>query len=724
MAWAAPGEKHQSKLEKMKRNVEIAWVWFRLNYERYDEFRKFFYKTSMTDQDIAMCKALQKPQLEVNIGIVNVARLMGEFTTQEPSIEVRPAYDKPVEPQTIELVDGYMRHVLTDSHKNNFAYNVMEDCYSGAFSVMKMRTDYVNERSFNQNLILERVYEPTLCGFDPMARKGTKADGEYCFENFPMTKELFKKKYKDVPLDNVSFIGQQSGFSWSYKSEQNDVMIVCDYYMKKKRKFKIVELTPVDPAKPGQIMKKSEYLDGLKEWEASGKIEQPPAIVKERMTEETYIVRYRFMEDTVLEVEETDFKDFPLIFVNGNSKLLRDSTGGAFSQFCIPYLYHCRDLQRLLNFSVQTLANYLENMIMHKFKVAIESLPQEEDWLQAYNNVQQASTLMYKAFLDNNPDAAVPPPQEIQNFPAPPEVMATIQMCTTLMQSILGQFDAAVGANDRRMSNDSLVTSITQSNASAQPYIVGYLEALDHSAQMMLHLIPRYIINPRSLPLKTKEGKYEHADVNGKGQPSMKYEDNSLNVSVKAGVAFGVQQQQALASIEGLAKSNEIIGNFIATKGMKFLFDNMDFRGKEQLIEAAEQFEKEMEQQKQQAQAQQSQMPNPETMKYQTEMLKIQNDAKEMQDKLKIHADQIEQDKRDNQVEILNIQKELAIAHEKLNSQAVHQHAERLVKIHDQHHKHKKERAEVMIKHKIASKPAPNAGRAARPSASKSKPRK
>jgi len=40
----------------------------------------------------------------------------------------------------------------------------------------------------------------------------------------------------------------------------------------------------------------------------------------------------------------------------------------------------CRGYPKLKNFAGQTLGNELENMIQHKFIVAKESLPQEEEY--------------------------------------------------------------------------------------------------------------------------------------------------------------------------------------------------------------------------------------------------------------------------------------------------------------------------------------------------------
>ena len=46
---------------------------------------------------------------------------------------------------------------------------------------------------------IERAFNPTLCGFDPLATTSHKGDGRYCFELYPMTQEEFAQEFgKDV----------------------------------------------------------------------------------------------------------------------------------------------------------------------------------------------------------------------------------------------------------------------------------------------------------------------------------------------------------------------------------------------------------------------------------------------------------------------------------------------------------------------------------------------
>ncbi len=153
-------------------------------------------------------------------------------------------------------------------------------------------------------------------------------------------------------------------------------------------------------------------------WQESDMLEQIPSIVEERLTFLETIHRYRLIESTVLSYEETNYHFLPIVYVDGNSIRLRDSDNGQSKQLTRPYVYHALGNQKLKNFAAQCLGNELENMVMHKWKVAAESIP--EEYLDAYENPQKASVLIYNAFIQgSNGTIPLPPPQEVGRVSAP-----------------------------------------------------------------------------------------------------------------------------------------------------------------------------------------------------------------------------------------------------------------------------------------------------------------
>lgn len=682
---------HREQLPRLKKFINSSHIYFQPNVKRYNEFRKEVFDTGISDEDQSLLISLKKPVIEFNIQEMFISRLRGEFSKQEPSIVVMPDDGAEVNEAVLKTVEGHIRHAFSEANNNNCQYDIYTDLLSGGFSVLKIWTEYAHEMSMNQVIKFGRVFDPTLTGFDPLARYSHKGDGRYCFEFFPKSAEEFHKEYPDYDMTSFSYARTEDDFNWSYKDQKENIVILCDFYEKKKKKVKIYKIAD------GTVKTEKQYEQMLEEHNAAGHLYQPPAIVgKGRWTDIETICRYRMCENEVLEYEETDFKHLPLIFVDGNSILIRDSDNNAVRQMCRPYVYHTRGTQKLKNFAGQTLAAFLENMVMHKFKVAKESLPEEEEYLEAYGNMQIASTFVYNAFMDNEPDKPIPPPQEIQLVPTPPEVAGTFQMMDSLTQTILGSFDASLGINDNQLSGIAIFEGATQSNSAAMPYVVGFMQAFNQLAKVYVNLLPKYYITPRTIPVVGMDGKRTYKKINQPNQQdsvSFNYDENALSVKVEAGVSFNVQKARALSQIIALQQASPLFAQFMATEGLDVLLDNIEFHGSEIVKQKADKWMQMMKQQ----QAQAAQQPNPEQVKMQLAQAKMQSDSQAAQLKFKEHEDQLAFDRQKLIVDSHLRMDEMKTKKQVESMKAAHNIHEHHLKKHDTHMKHNIEHRKLVI---------------------------
>lgn len=616
---------HSDRLDELKKNIEEAREYFSDNVDRYEEFMKFVFKTSMNDDEIAAMESIGKPTIEFNILEAFVSRQRGEFAKQEPSLSVRAADGLPSSAldkqfsETLDVVEAHLRAIFFDATNDMMEYSIFSDVLGGGYSVARVFTQYVNELSFEQNICVERVFDPTLTFFDPLAKTSHKGDGRYCGEVYPYTREKFEEEFGTEALENIRFTRSLSGFSWSFKNEDKDVLLVADYYEKKTKREKIYKLSN------GHSVTKKEYEKLLQQYELEGNIEQPPVVLKERKTTLEYICRYRVCESTVIDYIETDYKYLPLVFIDGNSVMLRDN--GSYTQMTRPYVYHAKGAQKLKNFCGQTLASEIENLVAHKWVVAIESIP--EDYLSAYQNPQKASTLVYNHFKDpKDTETILPPPREVQRTPIPPEITNTFMGADQTIQGVLGNYDAAQGVASAQLSGIAFARSAMQSNNASVPYLVGYIKGLNRIAQIILDLIPKYYRTPRSLPILLPNGKRSFYDINQKGSLYMNYDSTTLQVKIEMGVNFQMQKEIALQTIIAMSQANEGFARFFNEEGLPTLLDNIDIRGIDQLKEKANEW---MSKQKQMQEAQMQQQQQQLQMQAQEQTMQMQLLQKQVQ---------------------------------------------------------------------------------------------
>ncbi len=687
-------QKHTDRLQELKKRVKEAHQYFDANIRRFNDFTRFVCKSSLTAQERGALRQMQKPQIEFNILEAYVNRLLGEFAKSTPDPVARVADGVPSNAltqdliQQVEVVQAHLKAILSDGANDMLPYNIMKDSYIGGFSVMKTGTEYVNEMSFEQNIFVSRVFDPTLCFFDPMARDSHKGDGQYCGELYPLTREMFEEEYGKGIADEMKFTKAVGDFDWSFKNDTQEIIVVCDYYEKKAKKTKILKLSN------GVSVTRERYKQFLEEWERRGHLEQPPLPVEERWTVIENICRYRICESKVLDYVETDFKYLPLVFVDGNSAIIKE--GGASEQMTRPYVYHAEGIQRLKNFSGQSLANELENSPQGKFILPKEAIIKEHQ--DVWKNPQQAKAFIYNGYIEvDGQKVPCPPPREFTRTPIPPEISGTFRMSDEMTQAILGSYDGAAGVNRSDISGIAFARSAIQSNSASMPYIVGYIKALQRVSEIIVDLIPKYYRTPRSMPITKPDGKRSHIEINKKGSLYMNYDPNHMEVTVDIGVNFAMQKEIALQTIIQLTQASPMFAQFMGTNGLEILLDNIEIKGIDGIKQKAMEFEKEQrqqaqqkaqaEQQKMQAEAQQMQQQGQiEQQKQQMEMQQAQKvlnsptieelGVMSIQEKAKVDAATLALKERDAETKFLDVMAKIEMSGAEIDMKEAQQDAE------------------------------------------------
>lgn len=600
---AALAEKHTSRLDELKQYAEEYHTYFKENIDRFHKFMRFVFKTGLTAAEAGALQSIDKPTIEFNFLEAFVSRLRGEFATQQPSIRVRAADGVPLQninlqfEETLELIEAYMRYVFFDGDNDMMQYDVYTDLLGGGFSALLVYTDYSSQKSFDQNIYVKKVSDPTLTFFDTMAQESHKGDGRFCGQIHAFTEAEFKEKFGAKAAEKMSFTKTLGGFNWSYKSGKEKIILVADFYEKVQTKTKIHKLTN------GSVVTDEEYEKAKEYYSNSLVMEQLPLIMDTRTTHIQSIVRYQFCETEVLTFQKTNYGFLPIIFVDGNSVLVKD--GGYTQQVTRPSTYHAEGIQRLTTFAGQSLANELENLVQHKFVVALESIP--ENYQSAYKNIQKADTLVYHHFYDeNNPDSILPPPREIQRPPIPAEIARTFMSGSAMAQTILGSYDAALGINDNNLSGKAIEKGSLQSNSASMPYLVGYTKGMNRCAQIILNLMPKYLITPRTLPVVKSDGSRSFETINHGQGVFMNFDPDDLEVRVDIGVNFEIQKEIAMNTIIRLMHESQNFRQFMEADGLEVLLDNISIRGADVLKAKVKKYlEKQAMQQAQQQQVQQ-----------------------------------------------------------------------------------------------------------------------
>ena len=633
----APKESKQYHLQQIKKDVEEAYKSFVENYKRYQEYYIFVFKSSLSDAEISNLNLMGKPPLEFNILEAYISRLRGEFSKQQPQLDVHAAegltlgkidddYKK-----LLSVIQAHLNEIFFSADNDQFTYDIYSDTLAGGFSVAKVYTDYINDNSFLQKIKIERVSNPTLCGFDPLAKTSHKGDGNYCFEMFPMTQQEFAMEFGEARAQTFNFTRAIESFNWSYKNNDVKVVLVADYYCKVQKKKRLVRIAPNEYLP--EMLLESDYNKAVKEWD---RIEQIPPILDRRETVVTTIDLYRICQNEILEHHETNYPMLPLVFFDGNSVFVQDIHGGKITQMTRPYVYHAKGIQRLKNFAGQTIGQELEDMPRQTYMMPIEGMAKQYE--KVYQNPQIASNIPYYQFNPKNTEQQLNAPSVVQRIPTPPLVYETYQGSDATTQAILGSYDAILGVNDKQISGVAIQQGAMQSNAAAVPYLMSYIKGLQRCAEIVIHLMPLFYNTPRTIPIRLPNGKRdyqvinsEYPKVNQQKQMLQKaqeqsmgneipmeeeesaeeeqmenaidfnYDPREINVKIEPGVNARVAKQVAIDQLTAMMNASPVFAEFMNRQGLPTLLKNLDIHGGEALVDMAEQFQAQMQKEREQA---------------------------------------------------------------------------------------------------------------------------
>ena len=112
-------QRYQDRLDRIKGSVRKSHDYFKSNYDRFNEFRRFVFESCLSSDELTMLETLQRPQLEFNILEAYISRLLGEFSKQEPDVMVVADDQTKADPMTMKVVEHHLRHVLLDPKNHN-----------------------------------------------------------------------------------------------------------------------------------------------------------------------------------------------------------------------------------------------------------------------------------------------------------------------------------------------------------------------------------------------------------------------------------------------------------------------------------------------------------------------------------------------------------------------------------------------------------------------------
>jgi len=493
-----------------------------------------------------------RPVLTINKLDGYCRQVANQQRQQRPRIKVHATntHEQMVEAQDIQ---GIIRHIEVNSNADHAYDNAFDYAVRMGWGFMRVRTDYVSEDSFDQEIYIDPVDNPFTVYYDPNSIAPDGSDAEKCLITTMMPKDVFRSMYPDHD-DGTSFTQRGTGDSQSEWITKEDIRL-AEYYYTVREKAKLYLLSDGS----------STFADDK---DFFNRLSMAGITVIDTRESVKKTIKYKKL--TAIEViEERDWasKYIPIIPVYGRHVVIGDKR----KKFGM--VRYAKDSQRMYNFWQTSITESIALAPKAKWVMAEgQDEGHEQDWAQA--NIKSFPLLRYKQ--TDIEGRTAPPPQRLQPEPPPAGTMAAAAIVSDDIKAIMGIFDPAQ-LGQGNISGKALNGQQQQVDLTNYDYYDNLTRSIAHVGKVILDLIPKIYDTQRILRIIGEDGKPDMLPLNQRDAVGNILNDTQIgqyDVVMETGPGYNSKRQEAVDAMMPLLAKPELFN--IAGD---LVFRNMDFPG-------------------------------------------------------------------------------------------------------------------------------------------------
>lgn len=174
-------------------------------------------------------RADKRPALQFDILTENIDRMVGDGRMNRVQIKVRPV-DAESDVNIAKIRQGIISNIEYHSAADRIYDYALEMIARGGYGAWQVRTRYIAENPFLQEVFIERIKNPLQAYLDPDAKDECKADAKYGFLLEKIPREEFNERYPNAEVPSEAMdAGPGSDESEWFDTES---ITIADYFEK------------------------------------------------------------------------------------------------------------------------------------------------------------------------------------------------------------------------------------------------------------------------------------------------------------------------------------------------------------------------------------------------------------------------------------------------------------------------------------------------------------
>lgn len=450
----------------------------------------------------------ERPMLTINRLFQFRNQIINEIRQNRPGIKVRPVDDKS-DVDTAEIMQGLIRHIQ-DASRADIAYDTAAewqvDCGLGYFRII---TDYCEDDSFNQDILIKRVVDPNKVYFDPESTEPDGSDAKWAFVIEDWSLDDFEIEYPDI--DTTSWQDGVTGDRQGWFGK--DFVRVAEYFEIKSVPRTLVQL------QDGSTLFKDELPDEYKD-----------LIIDERPSFDKKCMWYKIGGDKILDKTELPTSFIPVIPVIGNEVWCEGKRHvHGLTRFA-------KDPARQYNYMQSANTEVMALAPRAPYIVAEGQIDgYEQEWLMA--NRHNISVLTYNPVSFGG--TTVGAPQRQQGITTNPGFESAMARAIDDMKSTMGIFDASLGNRESNQSGKAILSQQRQASIGNFHFSDNLNRSIRQAGRIIVEMIPKIYDTQRVIRILGEDEVPKQISINPE-QPEAKMEQPSQQGGVESIYNFNV----------------------------------------------------------------------------------------------------------------------------------------------------------------------------------------
>ena len=428
-----------------------------------------------------------RPCLTINKLPAFIRQVTNDARQNSPSIKYHPVSDD-ASKEVAKIMDGLTRNIEYSSNADIAYDTALDHAVTAGFGYFRIVTDYANDDVFDLDIKIEAIKNPLTVIKDAYSDAADSSDWTKCFVTEMMTKEQFNAKWPKAKAIDWKEDGVDKP-EWFTDKE----IRVCEYWVVTEEPAIIYQL------EDGSVQSEEGYSKIREYYQMVGL--PMPAIKAQRKTTTRKVMQYIISGVEVLETNKWPGKYIPIVPVYG------DEVNIDGDRTLVSLIRFAKDSQSMFNYWRTASTELVALAPKTPFIGAVGSFDTDAAKWATANTVSHS-------YIEYDPVNGGAPPQR-QPFAGPPAgALQESLNAADDMKSIMGIFDASLGAKSNETSGRAIMARQREGDVSTFNFIDNLSRAIRHAGRILCDLIPKVYNVERIVRIIHENGTNEHVQIN------------------------------------------------------------------------------------------------------------------------------------------------------------------------------------------------------------------